>query len=264
MSLYVYCPRKSNGALELVTALEAKRLRRFDGMDFWDRRKRFELEEGDAIVCWGAPLPELDGVRVLNCIDKTVDKSMELALIQNAGIPTIRTYQKVPKGTDPTGLIPRVIHHSGGADLLHTPKYPDYYVVKENFVKEYRIHSFEGRSIRAGEKILRDGFDLAPSEAAWKLGMAHPWIRSFDAGWRVNYDGFKSTAKLRRIAHTAVKALGLTFGAVDLGETPQGIIKVLEVNRAPGIENNTVQSYVRAINRWVKGETQPVGEQEAE
>jgi glutathione synthase/RimK-type ligase-like ATP-grasp enzyme len=50
-----------------------------------------------------------------------------------------------------------------------------------------------------------------------------------------------------------VKALGLTFGAVDLGLTPTGKFKILEVNRAPGIEGSTIEAYVKAINKWIEG-----------
>lgn len=255
-NLYVYCPRPSNGALELVRALGAQRIRRFDGMDFWNRRTRLKLGDGDALICWGATCPEIDGVRVLNGLLKPVDKLKELNMLQQAGIPTVTLYDDAPKGVNPSKLIPRTIHHQGGRDVLHTPEFPDFYVVKENFVNEYRIHSFDGRSIRAGIKVPREGFELAKSEDDWRpeANLVHPWVRSFDAGWRVNYDGFASTPKLRKIAHLAVKALGLTFGAVDLAETSNGVVRVLEVNRAPGIEGNTIASYVRAIQRWLKGE----------
>lgn len=258
MKIYIYCPRKSQGALELVQTLGAKRLRRFDGMDFWDKQKRFELAEGDIVVCWGAHLPELDGVKVLNALDRVVNKSDELTKLVQAGIPTVRAYKSVPRGVDRSLVFPRIAEHTGGQDLLHTPAYPDYYILKEDFVREYRIHSFNGKSIRAGQKEVRPGFTLVQKAEDWKpnANLAHPWVRSYDGGWRINYDGFKSTAKMRGLAHNAVKALGLTFGAVDIGETANGILKVLEVNRAPGLEGNTVQSYARAITKWIAPDPQ--------
>ena len=48
--------------------------------------------------------------------------------------------------------------HVGGADLLHPTGHADFWVKKEALVNEYRVHSFLGRSIRAGRKILREGF----------------------------------------------------------------------------------------------------------
>jgi hypothetical protein len=136
---------------------------------------------------------------------------------------------------------------------------PTYFISKENFTSEYRIHSFDKRSIRAGVKVPREGFtSCLESEFRLEAGLVHPWIRSFEGGWRVNYDGFKSTPELRKLAHKAVTALGLTFGAVDIGLRADGMMKVLEVDRAPRIEGGTVASYTRAINRWVK-EAKEVG-----
>lgn len=142
--------------------------------------------------------------------------------------------------------LPRDLHHVGGNDLLN----PDaatvgYYVKKEEFVKEYRIHSFNGKSIRAGIKDLRDGFTFDGMQKASK------WIRSWDGGWRIKYDGVSSRQKHRDLAHAAVKALGLTFGAVDIGERADGSLCVLEVNRAPGLEGGTIDKYAEAINEWI-------------
>ena len=76
---------------------------------------------------------------------------------------------------------------------------------------------------------------------------AHPWIRSYEGGWRVLYDGISSKKKHRELAHRAVAALGLDFGAVDIGEAANGTLTVLEVNRAPGIEGGTVDAYAKAL-----------------
>jgi hypothetical protein len=127
--------------------------------------------------------------------------------------------------------------HVGGEDLLHPPVNPDFWVRKENLTHEYRIHSFLGKSIRAGIKAPR-------------VGVAqHAWIRSFDAGWFINYENFESTKEQRDLAHAAVKALGLQFGAVDIGRKSNGTFIVLEVNRAPGLEGGTVTAYANAIRK---------------
>ena len=255
MAVYVYCPRSSNGALELVRALGVKRLRKFDGLTFWSKKHKFTLNYGDTIICWGASVPEMDGIRVLNGLANPTDKYVEHNRFVETGVSTIRAYQRLPKLGSGTILLPRVSNHRGGSDLLYPPTFSDYYVVKEDFTKEYRIHSFAGRSIRAGVKVPREGFKPVP-ENEWKpeANLLHPWIRSFDGGWRIDYNNFQSTAPLRKLAHLAVKALELTFGAVDLAEKADGTIKVLEVNRSPGIEANTIQVYVRAINSWLERE----------
>src|SRR5688572_14103869 len=86
---YVYCPRRSNGAFELVKALGAHRLRKFDGIDFWDKQKRYELKEGDIVICWGASVPEIEGVRVLNSLDQPFTAFKEWEKLMNFGVPTV-------------------------------------------------------------------------------------------------------------------------------------------------------------------------------
>lgn len=136
----------------------------------------------------------------------------------------------------------RLNHHVGGNDLLNPPQRPDYYVQKEQIVREYRIHSFNNQSIRAGQKIPRAG-----------VQDPHQWIRSWDGGWRISYDGESVRQRHRDLAHSAIQGLGLTFGAVDIAEDATGRLFVLEVNRAPGLEGGTIDVYAGAIMRWING-----------
>jgi hypothetical protein len=137
--------------------------------------------------------------------------------------------------------IPRLNNHVGGNDLLNPPNAPNFWVKKEVFTSEFRVHSFRGKSLRAGIKAPREGV------------RQHDWVRSWDGGWRILYDGISSKKKHREIAHAAVEALGLQFGAVDIGERADGTLCVLEVNRAPGLEGGTIEAYARAIQAWVEG-----------
>ncbi len=256
--MYVYCPRKSTGALELVKALGARRLRDFDGKTFWDKKRKFRLSEGDVVVCWGAQIPEIEGVRILNCLENPINKLKEIQLLSDHGVPTVGV--SLSDRSNPkygVKMVPRSIYHTGGTDLLGLGgRRTDYWVTKENFESEYRVHSFNQRSIRAGIKVVRDGFTQV-QEGQWKpnANLAHPWVRSFDGGWRIKYDGFSSGAVngLRNVAHQAVKALGLTFGAVDIGRrASDGTLVVLEVNTAPGVEGGTLEAYKKAITKWVE------------
>jgi hypothetical protein len=142
-----------------------------------------------------------------------------------------------PGGPDPNWL-GRTNNHTGGLDLLTPTNQPDYFAKKEEFVNEYRVHSFGGVSIRAGKKVPRENC------------AQHPWIRSWDGGWRISYDGDSVRQRHRNIAHAAVAALGLHFGAVDIGERADHSVVVLEVNRAPGLEGGTIDVYARKIREW--------------
>jgi hypothetical protein len=149
----------------------------------------------------------------------------------------------VVEGTRPQWL-PRTNSHTGGNDLLKPPLSGqiDYYSRRESLSHEYRVHSFNGQSIRAGKKVPRPGVDTP-----------HDWIRSWDGGWRISYDGVSIRNTHRELAHQAISALGLTFGAVDIGERQDGSLLVLEVNRAPGLEGGTVTAYAAAIQRLMEG-----------
>ena len=139
----------------------------------------------------------------------------------------------------------RTNKHSGGKDLvrwLRRARISDFYVKKLDLVKEFRVHIFDGKSIRMGLKVPR--VNVTP----------HPWIRSFRQGWNIDYGTACQEARirgLRKAAKRAVKALGYAFGAVDIGITADNKIYVLEVNTAPGLQNKaTAQAYARHIVAW--------------
>lgn len=146
----------------------------------------------------------------------------------------------IPPQAPPVEWLPRLNNHIGGTDLLNPPTNPGFWVKRESIVQEIRVHSFMGKSIRAGVKAPREGFN-----------QPHQWIRSYDGGWTIKYDGVTSKQAHRDLAHKAVAALGLQFGAVDLAQLKDGRLIVLEVNRAPGIEGGTVERYAEAIKGWM-------------
>lgn len=260
MTTYVFSTNPSNGARDITQALGATRLRRFDGMNFFRKGKRIQFNPDDVLVCWGSPVSEFDGPRIINS-GSHFNKYTELIKLNAAGIPcpAVEQWDVVRHGNVPSGYIGRRYNHSGGNDFLdRTDRRVDYISKKLNLSEEYRLHIFDGKSIRAGVKIPREGFTPVVDEVLFasnrRLGqdVYHPWVRSFDAGWRINYDDFKSKTAQREIARRAVEALGLTFGAVDVGRDLDGIYYVLEVNRAPGADAPTVDAYARAINRWIE------------
>jgi hypothetical protein len=269
--LIIYRTKPSASARTLVETLPNCR-RAFN----FNRRP---VNQGDAIICWGESCEPIEGVRVLNGAP-LINKFQAAEKLKSGGIETVEISRTRPQnqsgGFEPRGLfnpgyvnitltesqarellqrtqayleaplralpniewLPRTFNHVGGVDLLESPSRPDYWSKKENLVEEYRLHIFKGKSIRAGVKVPRDGYN------------PHQWIRSLEAGWKINYDGFASNKQMRKLAKEAVEVLGLDFGAVDLGKRIDGSYIVLEVNRAPGISDGTVESYAHSINKW--------------
>lgn len=220
--IYVYRRCNSLSAKALAIALEAVRAKRAP-----------KPQQGDVVVCWGEHFNR-PYVKVLNGTSiKT--KFTDARLLTHAGVETVAV--AIDRGNG--AWLPRRNNHMGGHDLLQPGK-ADYWVEKEDIVEEYRIHCFLGKSIRAGKKVpMTDG------------GPVHAWVRTYDAGWRLRYRGFKSTLVMRKLAVEALKALELDFGAVDIGKKADGKLLVLEVNRAPGIEGRTVDAYANAVRKWM-------------
>jgi hypothetical protein len=231
--IYIYCTRPSEGARELVREINAQ--------NYWAKRTKSlagtaRYRPGDLVVTWGDfCFHEKEGVTYLNRTPRPT-KYQELQTLRTAGVccPEVSLSPE-------SGWLPRKNNHQGGSDLLRPPSNPDYYVKKYEITKEFRVHVFRSgetySSIRAGLKVPRDGVDSSAR---------HPWIRSYDAGWRLDY-GQACQLVLRQSvrdeAKKAIKALSLDFGAVDVGVTPDGRPLVLEVNRAPGNEGNTTRTY---------------------
>lgn len=265
--LYVYRRSPSDSARELAEAMTVN-CRRLNDL----RKAHFGngVRAGDAVICWGESLPEIEGVRILNGAP-IVNKFDAAIRLKEAGVATVEVNRNRPEEVARVDVrsmvtqphynrqemkalaewmlrvlppendiyLPRKFNHFGGNDLLQPSPYADYWVKKENIVKEYRLHVFNGKSIRAGMKIPRDG------------ATPHAWIRSLNGGWRICYDNFSSTKAQRELAAKALTALGLEFGAVDLAETHDGRLLVLEANRAPGTEGGTVEAYVNSIENWL-------------
>lgn len=232
--IYVLRPTASNGARALAEALKGKKVSRIP------RR----LTKQDLLICWGATAIGFP-CQVLNGAVPLRSKLTDARILRDAKVPTIELSDR-PQA----GYVGRLVDHVGGNDLLKPPKNPDFWVKQEVFVKEFRVHSFKGVSIRAGIKAPRDGFILPP-DGVLQPGFLHPWVRSWDGGWRILYDGVSVKQRHRDVAHAAIAALGLDFGAVDIGQRKDKSLVVLEVNRAPGIEGGSIGAYAKAIQGWM-------------
>lgn len=236
--IYVYCPRVSEGATDLVKALrklgDAKRL--------WlkDMKGGFLPKKGDTVVCWGNPWHwPVKGVKVVNAT-KPPDKLAELTALAKGKVPVplFSHNKKDLKGLDV--IIPRCIEHMDGSDLRKPPLKPDFYVEWIPIAEEYRVHIVNGVSVRLGKKFKRE-----------EVKKPHPWIRAYDSGWEILYGGTwrkKIPEGIRTVAAKAVMAAGLDFGAVDLGVDEKGKFVVFEVNTSPHLSVYSAKAYAQAFH----------------
>lgn len=123
-----------------------------------------------------------------------------------------------------------------GADLPEAEMYTRY--VKKK--KEFRVHV-------VGEKVV------AVQEKRKKSGVvANPLIRSHANGWVFCFKDIVEPDGLRVLGLTAVRSLGLDFGAVDIiWNEHQNKCYVLEVNTAPGLCPTTTELYANEISAAV-------------
>jgi hypothetical protein len=229
--IYVLCPRPSSGARELVAWLRA------NGSEARKVRRIPALHVGDLLVNWGVSgidATTLDRADVLNP-NVCTNKYHQLEALADAGVPVPEHRRTRPESMQ--GWLARRFYHREASDLLAELDHGDYYVWFIPVEREFRIHIFKGKSIRAGMKVPR-------------TTTPHPNFRSWAAGWKLSYGSDCQSymrQSFRNTARRAVEALGLDFGAVDLAVRANGDIVVWEVNTAPGLEGGTIAAYGRHI-----------------
>jgi glutathione synthase/RimK-type ligase-like ATP-grasp enzyme len=112
------------------------------------------------------------------------------------------------------------------------------YTKKIENTGEYRVHVFKGEVIDYRKKSRHDGDEATDEQGA---------IRNLANGWIYRSGNLNRLERVESLAISAVEALGLDFGAVDIIKDENGDVMVLEVNTAVGLEEQTLQNYVNAI-----------------
>lgn len=119
------------------------------------------------------------------------------------------------------------------------PLYTEYIPKK----KEFRVHVWNQEVIDVSEKRKRKGF----------VDNRDTQIRNTANGYVFCRDGVTEPDGLRGVALSAVRALGRSYGAVDIiWNEKRNQCYVLEVNSRPGMEGTTVEKYAEAILRSIK------------
>mgnify|MGYP001573297728 FL=1 len=123
--------------------------------------------------------------------------------------------------------------------IVSAPLYTRY-VPKQD---EYRVHVFREFGVIDVQQKRRDS-EIAIEER-------DPYIRNHDAGWVFCRENVHPPQAVLQAAENAVMALGLDFGAVDIGFHNNIGPCVYEVNTAPGLEGQTLTNYAEAFQKLV-------------
>ncbi len=128
-----------------------------------------------------------------------------------------------------------VLDPEDGGEIPRAPLYTKY-IRKTD---EYRIHVCRDRII--SQQMKRRNKDVPDDRVNWQ-------IRNHDNGFVFCRGAVDAPACVKDTSINAVSALGLDFGAVDIGyNARRDKCRVYEVNTAPGLEGTTADHYRSAF-----------------
>lgn len=168
----------------------------------------------------------------------TVDSTVAIEWVNSGCIVVAR---KLLRGSEGRGIV--IIEKERGADNITTIESAPLYVKYIKKQAEYRIHIFDSEVIDVQEKKTRqDATDI------------NYRVQSYNNGFIFAREGVTPPAQVLEEATKAVAALGLTYGACDLiFNSHYNKAYVLEINSAPGMCGQTIESYRTAILRFMNG-----------
>lgn len=208
-----------------------------------------------ARVSWGSHL-ELGGTTTLNARVRG-DKLAELKAFAQCGVPCPVVKEELTEAdfAERPLWLARKLAHKGGTDLRPVTQ-PDeaawrktagwaYFTAREPIKREIRTWVFRGKHLATYEKKM-----LRPEEYTG-LGRNH----KYGFGFSRLLDDCETAVTSHAVCDQALTALGLDFGAVDVIQRPDNSLCVLEVNTAPGIENErriSGQRLADCIAQWYR------------
>ena len=162
----------------------------------------------------------------VSCPEWTTDYDTALEWLDSGHTVFARTLTRAHSGLG-------IVIARSPEELVDAPLYTKYIKKK----KEFRVHVFRNQVIDLQEK--RRSTNSPDSDFL---------IRNHANGFVFCRDDIIEPTDLRATALSAVAALGLDFGAVDIiYNAYYDKCYALEVNTAPGLEGTTLESYSNAI-----------------
>lgn len=246
--------RPSDGAAELAKQ-----------PGFVRARKGGKIKTTDLVINWGSSQPygfkNVNNVKILNAPNAVGIVTNKLSFFQflfgpESQNPYNGIHVKTVDWTDDPKVAQswadnefvvfartKLTGHSGQGIIIvdkkqEVPPAPLYtkYVFKE---KEYRVHVVGGKVIDTQQKIR----DPNKEPTSWK-------VRSHENGFIFARNNINPDPDRDALAIAATGAIGLDFGAVDIIRDKAGTYYVLEINTAPGLEGQTIESYANAFRNF--------------
>lgn len=212
----------------------------------------------DVIINWGRNTRRFNGqyINTPDAVVRATDKKASFEAFQAASVPcpavtTDRTVAEQWLGDGRSVVARKLLRANGGrgivlvtpegSELGDTHELPNAPLYVEYFKKaeEFRVHVFGNTVIDVQQKKRR--LEVPDEQVNWQ-------IRNASNGWVFARENVEAPDCVKDSAGLAVSALGLDFGAVDVGyNRHKGTCVVFEVNTAPGLEGSTLDSYYEAF-----------------
>lgn len=243
IKLQAYGP--SNSAKELASYLGVKRL-------LTNGRSNFIGRVGDIIINWGNVRNKLSNVQYVNpleAVTKASNKLSTLNILGRAGvnIPAyVTSHNELPREGMWVARTELYGHSGEGIIVDETSELPAAPLYTELIEKkrEYRAIVVAGEVVDFKQKKRKSGW-------VGENGERDPYVWNCDNGYVMARQGISHPEEADVQSIKAMEAIGLTYGAVDLIEDPDGNIFVLEINTAFGLEGTTLQLVGDAIGNYV-------------
>lgn len=213
------------------------------------------------VINWGCTEvnPVVQGARILNTFESVYNacnKLNALTVLEECGVdvPKFTTDQDEAKTWLEQGKLVVERHllraNSGRGirivdkieDLQYAPLYTQY-IKKQS---EYRLHAMGGEVFDIQQK--RRSTEVPDGDVNWQ-------VRNTAGGFifaRDNVELQPITEEVKQMCATAVRSLGLDFGAVDLVyNKQQNKMYVLEINTACGLQGTTLEKYTDKFKEFL-------------
>lgn len=252
--VYSYNPG-SEGAKALAQALGVKRIKH--------NSTTFRGAANKTIINWGSTeVPrEVARCTIINPPERIASATNKLAFLRLCKEAGVRVPEFSTDANDAKKWIEKgspavcrtILNGSGGRgivladdrdDVVRAPLYTRY--VKKQ--KEYRVHCVKRTGIWPG--MLEDPvFDVQQKAKKHDADNENFRIQNLENGFIYKREGIQVPDDVKAQAVKAFRATGLDFGAVDVvWNAHQDKAYVLEINTAPGLEGQTLQSYANIFS----------------
>lgn len=232
--------KPSNSAKELATYLGLKRLS--------TSASRFVGRPSDIIINWGnvSRVHNSQYLNPLQAVKNATNKLATFQLLQEAGVSIPPFFTSQSQLDSDTVYVARttLTGHSGEGIVVGIPTdLPSAQLYTTFLAKqaEYRVIVVGNQAVDIKQKLKKRDFE----------GDRSPYVWNCDNGYVYARNDITIPEDLTSTAISAISALGLRYGAVDIIEDEYGNLFVLEINTAFGLEGTTTQLVGDAIQELI-------------